>query len=260
MALAVAGASGRMGRCVLELACRDPRFQIAAALTRSDDSRAGVSCAIGEVEVVLLKDLRAPCDVLIDFTVGDGTLVWLETCVARRIPMVIGATGHDEPALVQIREASRTIPVVKDANYSTGIHALLAMLGPLVRKLGDGYDIEIVETHHRHKLDAPSGTALLLLDEILRANGRTRDGHVLFGRSGRSEERAKGQIGVHAVRMGEIVGRHEIHLSGPGETLTLIHAAQSREAFAAGALRAAQWVVGRSPGLYSMRDVLGPRD
>lgn len=253
--LAVAGATGRMGRCVLEHALSDARFAIAAALTTIEDRSRRSTLRLGDIEVALRDSLETACDVLIDFTVATGTMGWLEVCQSRRIPMVIGTTGHDDKQLSRIRAAAQHLPIVRAANFSVGINALLTVLGRLARELGDAYDIEIVETHHRHKQDAPSGTALLLLDELLRETGRTR-ADAVFGRHGRSGERPSRQIGVHAVRMGEIIGRHEIHISGPGETLTLGHTAQSRDAFARGALRAAAWIVGRPPGLYSMRDVL----
>lgn len=256
--LAVAGAMGRMGHSVVDLASRDARIELVAAI-----------------------DLSAPrtlpaCDVLIDFTNAQGTMEWLEVCETRRLPVVIGATGHDETQLARIAEVARNIPIVKAANFSIGIQAILNALGTIAAELGDEYDVEIVETHHRHKIDAPSGTAKAIIEQIVAARPlRTRsasDGPavdplagargldstpVVFGRCGKVGERPKGQIGVHAIRMGEVVGQHEIHFSGPGETITIRHTAHSRETFAAGALRAATWIVGKTPGLYSMRNVLG---
>ena len=160
--------------------------------------------------------------------------------------------------------------IVKAANFSIGMQALLNVVGRVAVELGEEYDVEIVETHHRHKIDAPSGTALTIVAEIQKALNPSREREradpvasplvggagLVFGRQGTVGERPKGQIGVHAVRMGDIVGQHEIHFSGPGETITIRHTAQSRETFAAGALRAAAWVIGKPPGLYSMRDVL----
>ena len=255
--LAVAGAAGRMGRCVLELAARDPRFEITAALVAGEK-------------------LRADCDVVIDFTDSAGTMQWLEACGTRRVPMVIGATGHDEAQLARIAQVARSIPIVKAANFSVGMQTVLNVLGGIAKELGDEYDVEIVETHHRHKIDAPSGTAKAMVEQIVAARPfRTRsasDGPgadplagargsdstpVVFGRWGKVGERPKGEIGVHSIRMGEIVGQHEIHFSGPGETITIRHTAHSRETFAAGALRAAAWIIGKPPGLYSMRNVLG---
>jgi len=252
--LAVAGAAGRMGRCVLELAARDSRFEIAAAID------------LGAQHPV------PACDVVIDFTDAAGTMEWLKTCETRRLPLVIGATGHDEAQLARITQVARSIPIVKAANFSVGMQVVLGIVGRIAAELGDEYDTEIVETHHRHKIDAPSGTALALLAEAQRgaeqnlehkgAGGRVASpllsvATVVFGRHGQVGERPKGQIGVHSIRMGEIVGQHEIHFSGPGETITIRHTAHSRETFAAGALRAAAWIIGKPPGLYSMRNVLG---
>lgn len=253
--LAVAGAAGRMGRTVLELAGRSDRFAVSAALTEPGLARPGATVRCGDRDFPLVESLDSLCDVLIDFTVAEGTMAWLDVCRRRRLPMLIGATGHSDEQMARIRTASRTIPIVKAGNCSVGVQAMMNVLARLARELGDAYDVEIVETHHRHKADAPSGTALMLLDEIARATDRTRDDAV-FGRHGKTGQRPKGQIGVHAVRMGDVVGRHEVHFSGPGETITITHTAQSRETFAAGALRAAAWLVGRAPGLYSMRDVL----
>ena len=290
--LAVAGARGRMGRCVLELADRDDRFEIAAALTKDTavgwhgqaqlgrgiqgerlsnarpdklDRATLPTVRVGDRDVVVTETLDTPCDVLIDFTVADGTMAWLEVCRQRGIPMVIGATGHDDQQLSRIHEAAQAIPILKAANFSVGTQAILSILGRLATELGEAYDIEIVEAHHRDKLDAPSGTALALVDELAAAVGRMAGAgpgsespsSVVFGRHGRTGERPAGQIGVHAMRMGDVVSQHEIHFGGPGETVTVSHVAHSYETFAAGALHAAAWLIGKQPGLYTMRDVIG---
>lgn len=254
--LTVAGATGRTGRCVLELASHDERFEIAAALTKPECPTIGSTVGVGDRAVVVSEILDTTCDVLIDFTVADGTTAWLEVCRERRIPMVIGATGHSDHQLSQIKEAAGAIPILKATNFSVGIQAILNIVGRMARELGERYDLEIVETHHRHKVDAPSGTALTLVEQIAAATGRTAADDVIFGRHGQVGRRPTGQIGVHAVRMGELVGCHEIHFSGPGETVTVRHTAHSRDTFAAGALRAAAWIVGKPPGLYAMRDAV----
>jgi 4-hydroxy-tetrahydrodipicolinate reductase len=297
--LAIAGILGRMGTCVAQLASRDDRFEIVAGLTERDDSRLGKSIRCGEADLAIVDRLPTPaqpgvppCDVLIDFTVADGTMHWLEVCERLRIPMVIGATGHSESQIGRIQAAAHLIPIVKATNFSPGVAAVTRAIARLVAELGDEYDVEIVETHHRHKVDAPSGTALSILEAIRaarsaltspgrkdvpsrdrgRLQSRDREGavaatvpargagvtpSVVFGRHGRVGERKPGEIGVHSVRMGEHVGQHEIHLSAAGETITLRHTAHSREAFAAGALRAAAWLISRPPGCYTMNDVLG---
>ncbi len=254
--LAMAGATGRAGRCVVEQAARDDRFEIAAALTGPGCSMSGRSMRVGGCEVMVKETLDVPCDVLIDFTVADGTMAWLEVCTQRGIPMLIGATGHDDRQLAKIEEAVRVIPILKTANFSVGVQVMLGIVGRLAKELGEAYDVEIVEAHHRHKVDAPSGTALTLAEAIAAASGRTLKDDVVFGRHGLTGERPRGQIGVHAVRMGDLVSSHEVHFSGPGETLTLRHTAHSRDTFAAGALRAAVWIMGKPPGLYAMGDVM----
>lgn len=254
--VAVAGAGGRTGLCVVRQALRDDRFEMVAALTAASDPRCGSTVSVENTQVELVADLRAEADVLIDFTLPEGTMAWLDRCVDRGLPMVIGVTGHDEEQLERIRTAAGTIPIVIASNFSIGINLLLELVGRAAAALGPDYDVEIVEAHHHHKVDAPSGTALSLVEAVQRAKeAQGRPGNPVFGRHGRVGARPPGEIGVHAVRMGELVGSHEIHFSGPGETVTLRHTAHSRDAFATGALRAAAWVLGRPPGLYAMRDV-----
>lgn len=247
--LAVAGALGRMGKCVVDAAARDTRFAVAAALVAERPKQ--VDGAIPYV-----TQLSAACDVLIDFTDAAGTRAWLPVCVEHKLAMVIGTTGHDAADEARMREAAKIIPIVKAANFSAGVHVVARAVRELAKQLGMGFDVEIVETHHRNKVDAPSGTALMLLDEMLAARGQSRDAAV-FGREGRTGVRPAGQIGVHAVRMGDVVGQHEVQFSGDGETISVKHAAHSRTAFATGALMAAAWVAGRRPGLYAMGDVVG---
>ncbi len=242
--LAVAGAVGRTGSRVVELAAKDDRFEVVAALTGPGCSQIGKPVRADACRVLVSDRLEAACDVLIDFSLPAGTMAWLEVCKQRSIAMVIGATGHTGEQLATIHEAGKQIPIIQASNFSVGIQALMGIVGKLAVELGDSYDIEIVETHHSSKIDAPSGTALSLADEIARATGRTRD-DVVFGREGTTGERPTRQIGIHAVRMGDVVGEHEIHFSGPGETITLRHRAHSRDAFAAGALRAAAQVVAK---------------
>lgn len=254
--LAVSGAAGRTGRAVLAMALADEQFEITAALTEPADPFAGSSIRIGDGEVLVVKTLDVPCDVLVDFSVAAGTMAWLGVCRERGIPMVIGATGHDDDQLARIRRVADAIPVLKATNFAVGIQAILNVIGRLATELGEAYDTEIVEAHHRHKVDAPSGTALTLAEQIARAKGGDSKSELVFGRRGQVGERPTGQIGIHAVRMGEGVGWHEVHFSGPGETVTIRHAAHSRDTFAAGALRAAAWIIDKPPGLYSMRDVI----
>jgi len=245
-----------MGQRVLTLAKQDARFELVAALTEPTDPRLGRLALAEGGAPALTTALEADCDVYIDFTLPAGTVVGLEACLARGSAMVIGTTGHDAAQLAAIERASHSIAVLKAANFSLGINLLLSILGTVARRLGDGFDIEIVEAHHRRKVDSPSGTALSMLDELLTATGRTRAGHVVFGREGNVGARPGGQIAVHAVRMGDVVGDHAVHFGGPGEVVTLSHRALSRDAFASGALTAAAWLAGKAPGMYGMKDVL----
>ena len=255
--IAVAGATGRMGRCVLELAARDEQIDVAAALTFVGDKLAGTTLRCGGLEVTVADRLGAPCDALIDFSVPTGTIEWLKVCERLEIPMVTGVTGHDEEQLLRLRDGARVIPIVAAANFSPGMCVMLSVVGPIVQRLGEAYDVEIVETHHRQKSDAPSGTARELLRRICEVSSHTDESNAVFGREGDVEEPPSGQIGIHAIRMGDVVGQHEVHISGAGETLTIRHTVQSRDVFARGAIRAAQWLLNQSPGLYTMDDVLG---
>ncbi len=259
MKIAVAGATGRMGRCVIDLAARDNRFEVVAAITNPSDPLAGKSIGVGDHVIPLLTKLETPVDALIEFTVGDGTVAILAQCEHLQVPIIIGATGHNDQQLARIQEGAHLIPIVKASNYSPGIQAILDAAGNVARALGEGYDIEVVETHHRDKVDAPSGTALTIVDELLDATGKTGS-DVIFGRHGETGVRPRGQIAVHAIRQGDQIGTHEIHLSGHGETVTLRHTAHSRETFASGALQAAAWIEGQRPGFYTMRDVLGGKE
>ena len=170
--------------------------------------------------------------------------------------MVIGTTGLTESQLAEVADSAATIPLVHSANMSVGINLLLKLVTQVARALGDDYDIDICETHHRFKKDAPSGTAIALAKSICDAVGRSYGDTVVLGRGGQCP-RAKGEIGIHAVRIGDTVGEHTVLFGNLGETISLGHSAHTRDTFARGALRAAQWVVGKAPGLYDMLDVLG---
>jgi len=259
MRIAVAGATGRMGRCVLDLAGKDRRFEIVSAITVGNDPRAGGCIRVGDHSVELTTKLESPCDALIDFTIAGATAYLLAQCEHLQVPMIIGATGHNAEQLARIQQGAHLIPIVKACNFSSGIQAILDIVPSLVHSLGVGYDIEVVETHHRNKIDAPSGTALTIVEQLLDATGKSGR-NVVFGRHGEMGVRPEGQIAVHAIRLGDQFGTHEIHFSGHGETITIRHTAHSRETFAAGALRAAAWIEGKSAGFYTMRDVLRQAD
>lgn len=249
-----------MGRCILKLAAKSEGFPITAALVAPGSAEAGKAIYAGDQPVRLTDAIDRECDVLIDASLPEGTAEWVNFCERREIPMVIGVTGHSDAQLSRIREAAHQIPIVLASNFSVGINAIMGIIEPLMRQLGSGFDVEIVETHHRNKVDAPSGTALALVEEIRRARrgGGDDSAGLVFGRQGKPGPRAEGEIAIHAVRMGEVVGDHLIFFSGAGETISIKHEAHSRNAFAAGALRAAEWVVHQGAGFYTMRDVLAP--
>mgnify|MGYP000160520199 CR=1 FL=1 len=261
--IAIAGAAGRMGRRITALAAGDDRFQIAAALESAgcpDLGRdAGELAGLGPIGVRVSDRAAARFDVLIDFSLPAGTGQWLGECVTAGSAAVIGTTGHTAAQLAAIEQAAAAIPVLKSTNMSVGVNLLFALVEQAAAVLGDGWDVEIVETHHRFKKDAPSGTAMSLMEAVVRATGRDPEKDVVYGRHGQTGERPRRQIGMHALRVGDTVGEHEVHFGSLGETVTLRHSAHNRDIFAAGALRAAAWLKGRPAGLYDMRHVLGMR-
>jgi 4-hydroxy-tetrahydrodipicolinate reductase len=266
--IAVSGATGRMGRAILELAARDKRFRIAGALEdpshpavgkplcvflplAGSPQKAGVVSSLSEVD----PRPRA----LIDFTVPKATLRYVKQAEELGIALVIGTTGFSETQKKLIHKAAEKIPVVVSSNMSAGMNILFSLAAEAATGLGSRYDIEIVEAHHHFKKDAPSGSALSLGESVAKARGVKLSDVSTHGRKGRVGERQNGTIGFHAVRGGDIVGDHTVLYAGPGERLELTHRAHSREAFAQGALRAALFLSGKKKGFFDMRDVLGLR-
>lgn len=258
--LAISGAAGRMGQRLIALAGQDERLKVTAALEAPGHPAlghdAGEQAGFGKIGITIRDGLDTDFDVLVDFSLPDGTMRALAHCRASRRAMVIGTTGHSQDQLATIRAAGDMIPLVKAANMSVGVNVLFRLVGQVAAALGDDYDIEIAESHHRFKKDAPSGTALELLNQICKAVGRDPGKDVVYGRRGDTGLRPARQIGMHALRLGDTVGEHEVHFGCPGETIVLKHSAHTRDTFVRGALRAAVWVAGRSPGLYTMQDVL----
>jgi 4-hydroxy-tetrahydrodipicolinate reductase len=195
-------------------------------------------------------------DVLIDFTRPEGTMRHVEACLAKGKALVVGTTGLSPAQIATVAAAGRRIPIVMSPNFAVGVNVLFKIADTAARALGDGYDVEIVEAHHRHKVDAPSGTALKLGEVIAEALSRDVQKESVFGRKGDTGERPTRQIGFHAIRGGDIVGEHTAIFAGPGERLELTIRSQSRMTYAAGAVRAAKWLRGRPAGLYDMFDVL----
>ncbi|OGW92768.1 MAG: 4-hydroxy-tetrahydrodipicolinate reductase [Nitrospirae bacterium RIFCSPLOWO2_12_FULL_63_8] len=260
----VTGAGGRMGGRLVSLVKESSGLQLVGALERKGHpavgSDAGEVAGCGRAGVVVTDNLAAlaeRADVLIEFTAPDVTLMHLAIMAASRKAMVIGTTGLSANQIGEVQKAATSIPCVFSPNMSVGINVVLKVLAEMARAFGEDYDIEVTEAHHRLKKDAPSGTALKIAQVLADATGRDLDQVAAYGRRGMIGERKRGEIGIQVVRAGDIVGDHTVLFGGPGERIEVTHRAQSRDTFARGALRAAQWVVTRPPGLYDMHDVLG---
>lgn len=260
--IAIAGSSGRMGRMLLEAVTQDGSAKLAAALEQAGNPQVGRDAgeAIGVPRGVLISDdpetALADCDVLIDFTRPEGTLHHLAVCRKRKIRMVIGTTGFDDAGKQSIADAARDIGIVFAPNMSVGVNVTLKLLEMAARALGPDHDIEIIEAHHRHKVDAPSGTALKMGEVIAGALGRNLKDCAVYGREGVTGERQRETIGFATVRGGDIVGDHTAMFAGTGERVEITHRSSSRTTYAQGALRAAQFLMSKPPGLYDMWDVL----
>ena len=252
----VAGAGGKMGQALIEGVLADASLQLAAALDASASPAVGRN--VGGIKVS--SDVRkavAAGDVLIDFTRPEGTIAHLEACARAGKSIVIGTTGISEPLRKAILQAARKIPIAMSPNFAVGVNAVFRLAGVAAGILGDGYDVEIVEAHHRHKVDAPSGTALKLGEIIAAALKRDLRKNAKHGREGDTGVRPAKQIGFHAIRGGDIVGEHTVIFAGTGERVEVTVRSQSRMTYALGALRAAKFLRGKRPGLYEMNDVLG---
>ena len=258
------GAGGRMGRAIARLALDDPRCDLAAAWVREGSDVAGKTVGSvlgrGDGQIVAGTDLQAAiraADVVIDFTRPATAVRAAGLCAEFGKGFVSGTTGFTAGERGELERAATRIPVLWAPNMSVGVNLLLRALDEVARRLGRDYDAEIVEVHHRHKVDAPSGTALALGEILARTRGEPLADLMDCGRAGHAGERVAGRIGMHSLRGGEIVGEHEVRLIAAGEEIRLGHVAFSRDAFAAGALRAACWLHGRPPGFHGMADVLG---
>jgi 4-hydroxy-tetrahydrodipicolinate reductase len=237
----IVGARGRMGEALLRLAATNPALELIAGIDKGDNLLAVVDRA----------------DVLIEFAHHTLTPLLAQTAVEHHKALVIGTTGHTDEERASIEEQSQKIPIVFAPNYSVGVNLLFHLTKIAAQTLGEEYDREVVEMHHRHKLDAPSGTARRLGEILAQASGGTYDDLLVHGRHGDVGARPRRVIGMHALRGGDVVGDHTVLFAADGERLELTHRASSRDTFASGALRAAQWVRPQKPGLYSMQDVLG---
>ncbi|HEY8515204.1 MAG TPA: 4-hydroxy-tetrahydrodipicolinate reductase [Candidatus Binatia bacterium] len=257
----IGGAAGRMGRMLVSLASRDDGLRLAGGIEApghpdlgTDLGRLAGGVDLGVVLTDALPEI-APGTVLIEFTAPEPSLAHLREAAERGLGVVLGTTGFTAEQQREIEELAKRVPCVQAPNMSFGVTVLLDLVEEAARRLGAAFDIEISETHHRKKKDAPSGTALALARAAARGRGARLEDWAVYGREGMVGERPTEQIGVLALRGGDVVGDHTVFFFGTGERIELTHRAQSREAFAAGALRAARWLSGRAPGLYSMRDV-----
>jgi 4-hydroxy-tetrahydrodipicolinate reductase len=265
--IAITGAAGRMGRSLIETVHNTDGLELTVALEHPDSSLlgsdAGDLAGLGRLGVVLGADLSAVSeefDVLIDFTRPEPTLANMSICRSAGRRMVIGTTGFSEEQKLEIAAAANDIGVVFAPNMSVGVNLCLKLLDMTARVLGDEVDIEVIEAHHRHKVDAPSGTALRMGEVVAAALGRDLASCAVFGREGHTGERDRRTIGFETIRAGDIVGDHTVLFAGAGERVEITHKASSRMTFANGAVRAAAWLMARQvTGLFDMQDVLGLR-
>lgn len=237
----ITGARGRMGQALIACAARRPGMEVVGQIDLGDDLEA----CFGSAEVV------------VDFSLHQATLGIARMCADHGKGLVIGTTGHGDPERAAVAAVSAQIPVVWSSNYSTGVNALFWLTRKAAEILGASFDLEVVEMHHRLKKDAPSGTAKTLAEVLAAVRGQQLAEVVRHGRQGITGERTASEIGLHSLRGGDVVGDHTVIFAAPGERVELTHRASSRETFAEGALRAAEWVKGKPPGLYDMQDVLG---
>lgn len=265
--IAINGAAGRMGRCLIQAVEQTDGLELSAAIDRADSSLigadAGEVAGVGKLNVALSSDVDAATkvsDIVIDFTLPEVTMALLPHCVANHCRSVIGTTGFDDAQKQAISEAAEKVSVILAPNMSVGVNLSLKLLDLAARVLGDEVDIEIVEAHHRHKVDAPSGTALRMGEVVADALGRDLKQCAVYGREGRTGERDRNTIGFATVRAGDIVGDHTVMFAGEGERVEITHKASSRMTFAFGAMRASKWLMQYNSGLFDMQDVLGLKD
>ena len=257
----IVGAAGRMGKRFVSLATESGNFDIIAAIDMPNHPElgkdAGILAGTGSIGIELTDTLPAiNADVVVDFSLPEAIEKTIDFCLKNDIPLVSGTTGLSDEQKNIIKKASQIIPILYTTNLSIGMNVLFSLAGKVAAMLGDDYDIEIIEQHHRFKKDAPSGSALTIAEKICEATERDFPGSIVNGREGKDALRKKGDIGMHAIRAGDITGIHSVIFGCLGETFTLNHTASTRDTFIRGALRAAKWIAGKQPALYSMADVL----
>jgi 4-hydroxy-tetrahydrodipicolinate reductase len=265
MKIAIAGASGRMGRMLIETVLNDPDAELAGALVPEGSASIGrdAGAFLGRDTGVLMTsevdEVFAKADFLIDFTRPEGTLVYLEAAVRADVAVVIGTTGFSSEQKAVLKAASERVAMVFASNMSVGVNVTFKLLDVAARLLSSGYDIEVIEAHHRHKVDAPSGTALTMGEILADALGRDLDACAVSGRSGFTGPRDASTIGFSAVRGGDIVGDHTVLFAGIGERIEISHKSSSRQSYADGSMRAVRFLRDRTSGMFDMQDVLGLR-
>ena len=254
--IGIAGVSGKMGSTIASLCVKENDLKITLLTEKNGHNSIGKelhNCKITDN----LKDNVNNVDVFIDFTTPSSTLTSLKIIKEAKKSIVIGTTGFNNDELKEIKDASKVIPVVLSSNYSIGVNVMIRILKEAVKIMKDDYDIDIVESHHRMKKDAPSGTAMTLAKTIIEQKNIDFEKNVIFGRQGRDNERPRDQLGIFAVRGGGVIGEHTVIMASMGDKIEIKHTAFSRETFAAGAIKAAKFIINQKPGLYSMNDVLG---
>ncbi len=261
MKLALHGATGRMGLTIARLAVEAGDIQIVGAVTHPEDPALGRDvgelAGVGSLGVAAgasVPDALLGADVVIDFSLPPALPALLNAVMRAKVPVVLGTTGLTQQDIERLDAASKEIPLLWSQNMSVGVAVLAVLVREAVQRLGPAYDAEIVEIHHRRKVDSPSGTAKRLADAVVEARPEVKS---LYERAGQVGPRTDEEMGVFAIRGGDVIGDHTVHLFGPGERLELTHRATNRDLFAHGALRAARWMVGRPPGRYSINDALG---
>lgn len=242
--ITITGSKGRMGQALIQCAANDPELEVVGAVDLGDDVEGAIQAA----------------DAIIDFSFHTATRAIAEKCAAAGKAIVIGTTGHTEEDTAAIKSLAQRIPMVWASNYSTGVNTLFWLTRKATEILGSGFDLEVIEMHHRHKKDAPSGTATTLAEILADARELQLKDALRHGREGIVGARTDAEIGMHSLRGGDVVGDHTVVYATQGERLELTHKASSRDTFANGALRASKWVLEQAPGLYSMQDVLGLAD
>ncbi len=262
--IAVIGAAGRMGKVLIEAVQHHPQLILGAAVVSQTSSLKGVDAGelagVGKLAITCVSDLSQVTedfDLLIDFTTPDLTMTNLQYCVTHAKAMVIGTTGLDIQQKSLLTQSAEHIPLVFASNMSVGMNVCFQVLDTIARTLGDDYDVEIIETHHRHKVDAPSGTAVSLGEVVANALDRNLVEHAVYGREGIIGPRTQKEIGFETIRAGDVVGDHTVLFANEGERIEITHKASSRMTFAKGAARAAAWLGAKPAGLYDMQDVLG---